>query len=59
MTKNREQELKELMELELEQTGDFFAYHQWDGQIENGEMTEDELDYMDNHYQVKISLLKK
>ena len=59
MTKEREEELKGLMELELEQTGDFFAYDQWDGLIENDEITEDELDYMDENYRVEVTLVKK
>lgn len=37
----------------------FFEFHQWDGLIEDGLITHEEIEFMDDNYTVEIVLKKK
>lgn len=52
------EELVDFAESELN-FHEYFDYHQWDGSIENEEMTDEELDYLRENYQVVVTLVPK
>jgi len=59
MKKEREKELKKIMEGSLIEI-DYFDYFNWDALIQCSEsMTETELDWMADHYTIKTTLERK
>lgn len=56
VTAQRERELKEMMEEDLETNNNFFH---WGGHLEQQLMTEAELNHMKETYKVAVSLVKK
>jgi len=54
----RQHELIEFAESSIEHQ-DHFDYHNWDGFIEDGTLTEEELDWLRENFEVYVELVRK